>query len=112
MCPQKTLTLISLTMLVAILVACGAPAPVAPPAVTVVQSQPTAAPTTAPVAGMANPASVYCVQQGGKSEIRKDVKGGEFGYCVFPDKSECEEWAFQRGECKPGAKAKIGRAHV
>jgi putative hemolysin len=56
-------------------------------------------------ASMANPASVNCVQNGGKSEIRKDAKGGEVGYCVFPDKSECEEWAYMRGECKPGAKA-------
>ncbi|MBN1138650.1 MAG: DUF333 domain-containing protein, partial [Anaerolineae bacterium] len=24
------------------------------------------------------------------------------GYCVFPDGTECEEWAFQRGECMPG----------
>ncbi len=64
---------------------------------------PTLAPTAAPAVGMANPASVYCQQQGGKTDIRKEAKG-EVGYCVFPDKSECEEWAFQRGECKPGAK--------
>lgn len=64
------------------------------------------APTaTAPSANMANPASVYCVQQGGKSDIRKDASGGEVGYCVFPDKSECEEWAYMRGECKPSAKS-------
>jgi len=101
----KISVLFGLAMLIGLLAACSAPAPSAPPAVTVVQMQPTVAPTTAPVAAMANPASVYCVQQGGKSEIRKDAKGGEVGYCVFPDKSECEEWAFQRGECKPGAKA-------
>jgi putative hemolysin/predicted secreted protein len=59
---------------------------------------------TAPAGGIANPASVNCVQQGGKVDIRKDATGGEVGYCVFPDKSECEEWAFMRGECKPGAK--------
>jgi inhibitor of cysteine peptidase len=57
-----------------------------------------------PNASMANPASTNCVQNGGKLEIRKDAKGGEVGYCVFADKSECEEWAFMRGECKPGAK--------
>ncbi len=62
-----------------------------------------AAPTTAaPVAGMPNPASVFCQQNGGKTDIRKDAKGGEVGYCVFPDKSECEEFAYMRGECKPG----------
>jgi putative hemolysin/predicted secreted protein len=63
------------------------------------------APTTAaPGSSIANPASTNCIQNGGKLEIRKDAKGGEVGYCVFADKSECEEWAFMRGECKPGAK--------
>jgi putative hemolysin len=79
---------------------------VAPPQPTLVpptQPAPTLAPTTAPVIGMPNPASVYCQQQGGKTDIRKTAEG-EVGYCVFPDKSECEEWAFLRGECKPGAK--------
>jgi len=54
-----------------------------------------------PVIGMPNPASKYCVEQGGKVEIRT-TEGGEVGYCVFPDGSECEEWAFFRGECAPG----------
>ena len=50
--------------------------------------------------GMANPASVHCEEQGGTVEIRA-TEGGEAGYCVFPNGSECEEWAFFRGECKP-----------
>lgn len=62
----------------------------------------TATPAARPVIGMPNPASVFCEKNGGKLDIRKDAKGGEFGVCVFPDKSECEEWAFFRGECKPG----------
>ncbi|MCI0475720.1 MAG: DUF333 domain-containing protein, partial [Anaerolineales bacterium] len=57
-----------------------------------------------PGSNIANPASTFCVQNGGKLEIRKDAKGGEVGYCVFADKSECEEWMFMRGECKPGMK--------
>ncbi|MEM2933613.1 MAG: DUF333 domain-containing protein [Methanocellales archaeon] len=48
-----------------------------------------------------NPASIYCLEQGGKLEIRKDKEGNEYGVCVFPDGSECEEWEFYRGECKP-----------
>jgi uncharacterized protein len=55
----------------------------------------------APEAGMANPASVYCAEKGGTSEIREG-DGGEVGYCVFADGSECEEWAFYRGQCQPG----------
>jgi putative hemolysin len=65
----------------------------------------TATPVAPPVIGMPNPASVFCEKNGGKLDIRKDAKGGEFGVCIFPDKSECEEWAFFRGECKPGGKA-------
>lgn len=45
-----------------------------------------------------NPASVYCEEQGGTIEIRASV-GGQAGYCVFSDGTECEEWAFYRGEC-------------
>jgi eight-cysteine-cluster-containing protein len=48
-----------------------------------------------------NPASVYCLEQGGKLEIKKDKDGNEYGVCIFSDGSECEEWAFFRGECKP-----------
>jgi putative hemolysin len=52
--------------------------------------------------GMANPASVNCIAQGGKLEIRTDNTGGQYGMCLFPDGSECEEWALFRGECNPG----------
>jgi putative hemolysin len=55
--------------------------------------------TTGADAQLANPASVYCGEQGGKVEMRTDETGGQIGYCVFPDGSECEEWAFFRGEC-------------
>lgn len=49
--------------------------------------------------GMANPASVNCVEKGYTLEIRKDATGGEIGYCKFPNGRECEEWAFFRGNC-------------
>lgn len=52
-------------------------------------------------AGIANPASVYCGTQGGTLEIRTDAEGGQIGYCVFEDGSECEEWALWRGDCAP-----------
>ncbi len=52
-------------------------------------------------ADMANPASVHCVDQGGKLEIRDEAMG-QVGYCIFPNGSECEEWAFFNGECAPG----------
>lgn len=52
--------------------------------------------------GLANPASEYCVEEGGVLEIRRDENGGQFGMCTFPDGSECEEWALFRGECAAG----------
>jgi putative hemolysin len=54
-------------------------------------------------AGMANPASVYCEEHGGRLEIRSDDDGNEFGVCVLEDGSECDEWAYFLSECGPGA---------
>ena len=54
---------------------------------------------------MPNPASVYCVEQGFKSEIRTATDGGQSGICIFPDGSECDEWAYFRGECAPSGLA-------
>ena len=50
---------------------------------------------------IANPASVYCEQHGGTLDIR-DQEGGQVGICQFEDGSECDEWAYFRGECQPG----------
>jgi len=60
--------------------------------------------TPTPVAGnanMPNPASVYCEQNGGKLDIRTAADGSQSGVCVFANGSECDEWAYYRGECKP-----------
>jgi putative hemolysin len=54
--------------------------------------------------GLPNPASAYCEEQGGTLEIRSG-EGGQVGVCVFADGSECDEWAFFRGECAPGDSA-------
>lgn len=53
-------------------------------------------------AGLANPASVYCEEQGGTLQFRQAESGGAYGVCIFDDGSECEEWAYFRGECAPG----------
>jgi putative hemolysin len=50
--------------------------------------------------GIANPASVFCEQNGGKLEIITAADGSQSGMCQFSDGSECEEWKFMRGECK------------
>lgn len=48
---------------------------------------------------IANPASSYCLSNGGKLEIRYVEDGGQVGYCIFRNGNECEEWAYYRGEC-------------
>ncbi len=61
-----------------------------------------ASPTAKPsMAAVPNPASVYCQQQGYISEIRTAPDGSQAGVCIFPDGSECDEWAYFRSECKP-----------
>jgi putative hemolysin len=59
---------------------------------------PIAQPTISP---LPNPASAFCVQQGYKVEIRAAPDGSQTGYCLFPDGSECDEWAYFRGKCSP-----------
>lgn len=59
--------------------------------------------TDMPQAGMPNPASVYCEQQGNKHELQTASDGSQPGICTFPDGSTCEEWAYFRGECGPAA---------
>jgi len=72
------------------------------------QPTPTPIPTPVPTPGggsqIANPAATHCVEQGYTSQIRTAADGSQYGVCIFPDGSECEEWAFFRGECSPAAK--------
>lgn len=44
---------------------------------------------------IANPASEYCIAQGGKLII-KNEKNGEVGYCNLPNGDEIEEWEYYR----------------
>jgi putative hemolysin len=53
-------------------------------------------------AQIANPASSYCVGQGGTLSIRKRGDVGEYGLCAFEDDRQCEEWAMFRGDCPIG----------
>ena len=67
------------------------------------QVAPEPAATDMPQAGMPNPASVYCTQQGNKLAIRTAADGSQNGICIFPDGSTCDEWVYYRGECGPAA---------
>jgi Tol biopolymer transport system component/putative hemolysin len=53
-------------------------------------------------AGMANPASVNCTEQGGTLAIEERGDGGQIGVCTFEDNRQCEEWALMRGDCPVG----------
>ena len=64
-----------------------------------VQAASDPAATDRPQAGMPNPASINCTQNGNKLEIRIAADGSQNGICVFPDGSTCDEWAYFRGEC-------------
>ena len=46
----------------------------------------------------ANPASVYCTEQGGTLTLVSTEEGG-IGECELADGTICEEWAYFRGEC-------------
>ena len=48
---------------------------------------------------LANPASVYCEEQGGKLEIQTGEDGSQLGMCTLNNGIVCEEWAYYNGEC-------------
>ena len=50
---------------------------------------------TSDTTGIANPASTFCVEQGGTVEI-VDENGGQVGYCNLPDGTRVEEWEYFR----------------
>lgn len=85
---MKRLTLLTIALLA--LTAC---APLSP--------QPEPAATGTPEANLPNPASVNCRERGNTLEIRTEADGSQQGVCVLPDGTECDEWAYFRGECSP-----------
>lgn len=48
---------------------------------------------------IANPASVYCEKQNGTLNIITAADGSQSGTCTLKDGTECNEWAYYRGEC-------------
>lgn len=99
MVKNKTLLILSLVVISAILIA-GCTQQTAKPAGTTTPA------ATQTAVGMANPASVSCGNTGGTLEIKKDAAGNEYGMCTFKNGTSCEEWALFRGEgCKSGLTA-------
>lgn len=91
----RTFSLITLALTGA-LAACTAPMPPNNPAPLAGDVPPP------PQIGMANPASVFCWQQGGRLRIAKPDQG-ELTLCVLPNGHQVEEWAFYRGQHGVGA---------
>lgn len=86
----KTITLIILTGLALLAVACS-PTEEAITPTEVIQ----------PV-GLPNPASQNCLDQGGDLIIQERGDGGQYGVCYFEDNRQCEEWALMNGHCPVG----------
>ena len=63
------------------------------------------APVVTTGAGMANPSAVYCEEQNLTYEIRTNPDGSQSGVCILSDGTECDGWAYYRGDCPamPGA---------
>jgi putative hemolysin len=47
---------------------------------------------------MPDPAGYICNELGYKISIRNN-KEGQYGVCIFPDETECDEWEFYGGLC-------------
>jgi putative hemolysin len=45
---------------------------------------------------LANPASLFCAQSGGRSENLLTASGAQLGICVLPGGEIVEEWAYFR----------------
>lgn len=58
-------------------------------------------PSYTPMQRIANPASEFCVKQGGKVEIRQAADGSQYGMCHFPDGRVVEEWENFRQQLQP-----------
>ena len=50
---------------------------------------------------IANPASIYCLDNWGRLEMRENNKG-QYGVCLFEDNRQCEERALMHGDCAIG----------
>ena len=60
-------------------------------------------PSPQPPVGIANPASAYCVEKGGRLDI-VNTPTGQVGMCTLPDGTVIEEWELMRRD-HPSAKS-------
>ncbi len=84
--------------MIALATGCGDDDPAEPAADSTTTSTTSTTSTTvadSPV-GLANPASTYCVEHGGTSEIRTAPDGSQSGICRLADGTEVDEWEYYR----------------
>jgi putative hemolysin len=74
---------------------------IAPLVIAACGAVPTPAPTPDSPYSLPNEASEHCLAQGYQLEMYAQ-RNEAVGYCLFPDGTRCELWAFYRGECEPG----------
>lgn len=43
---------------------------------------------------MADPSAAYCQNSGFQYKIITENDGGQYGVCIFPDKTECRSWYY------------------
>lgn len=67
-------------------------------------------PTDSTSTRIANPASEFCVAQGGTLDV-VDEQAGQVGYCTLPDGTRVEEWEYFRAN-SPDATADTGTSTV
>ncbi len=61
--------------------------------------------------GLANPASTFCIEEGGELEIR-DEENGQVGYCHLSDGTEIEEWKFFRENNEQEKEKEMARPQI
>ncbi len=49
-----------------------------------------------PQSAVPNPAAVFCIEQGGRYEIKAGANGSQRGVCIWPDGTERDGWEFYR----------------
>ena len=54
-----------------------------------------------PASALANPASVFCAESGGRSEILPTASGAQIGICILPGGEIVDEWAYFRARHSP-----------
>lgn len=80
-----------------LLSACSTAEPAKPQAATAQPAAHHTTPTskTKPITRIANPASVFCIQQSGKLRMETTPQG-TYAMCILPSGQEVEEWEYFR----------------